>query len=253
MNSIKFVLCISRITYIPDNGLAFLDRLIELRGKSLIGVLILENRRAPILFRALVASCCGALHTAGALLRHACHADRRQSLLQAASIPILHASSANGLAAIQWMADRARAGASVGVNARTRCVFQAAALSAMPHGWYNIHHGVLPRWRGTSCDLRALVAGENPGFSLHRMTDAIDQGSIARTFSVAVEDRQDYAGYLQRVQMAEAELLDAWLSEWEKRGRCPTERPNWHDAPIWCRTPGALELLQMRWAKGIRL
>ena len=53
----------------------------------------------------------------------------------------------------------------------------------------NIHSGILPKWRGFSSNLWALLNGEKKvGYTVHRIRPGMDNGEIYRTIDVDVQD-----------------------------------------------------------------
>ena len=64
------------------------------------------------------------------------------------------------------------------INARTRFIYKSKILKLPRLGAINIHHGLLPEFRGTMCDLWALYNNRPTGFSIHVMEKKIDNGGI---------------------------------------------------------------------------
>lgn len=230
-----------------------MKRIVELRRSSIAGVLFLDNRNIRSLSRAFAATCCGATKTAGGLLRAALLPDPRHELLRSVSIPFHTEQEANSINALEWLSGKARSGVRLGVNVRTRCIFKNDVLAAFPDGWYNIHHGLLPNHRGTSCDLHALVAGKTPGFSLHRMVERVDRGAIAGVYPIRFDGGLNYAGYLRYTQTFEAEALHEWLTRWEETGSRPAEFDNNSSDIHWHKTPSAADIFRLRWRRGVTL
>jgi len=55
-----------------------------------------------------------------------------------------------------------------------------AVLDLMPHGCFNIHASLLPRWRGAAPINRAIMAGDGEsGISIMKMDEGLDTGDIA--------------------------------------------------------------------------
>ena len=53
----------------------------------------------------------------------------------------------------------------------------------------NIHGGILPKWRGFSSNLWALLNGEKKvGYTVHRIRSGMDNGEIYRIIDVDVQD-----------------------------------------------------------------
>ncbi len=76
-------------------------------------------------------------------------------------------------------------------------------LLAFPeHGFLNVHFSLLPRWRGASPVVRAILAGDDEtGVSLMVMDEGLDTGPVLAAQSLGIEDHED-AGSLT-VRLAE--------------------------------------------------
>ncbi len=103
------------------------------------------------------------------------------------------------------------------VNARTRFIYKKAALIAPKMGCINIHHGLLPKQRGTMCDLWALAEGQQGGFTIHEMTKKIDDGAIL-TKQIVAPKNKNYLNYLAIATQKELEVLSTMLTEIKKNG-----------------------------------
>ena len=80
--------------------------------------------------------------------------------------------------------------------------------------WLNVHHSLLPRWRGAAQVERAIMAGDREtGMTIHRTTAELDAGPIAaqRSFPIGPED--DAGTVLERAATLAVELLDTVLPE----------------------------------------
>lgn len=248
----KCILCVSRSNFVPDQGLALLREFHQRVGDQLAGVLILDNRSPSVILRAAAAFALGAWRTAGSLLVHALGQDARIQYCQKAQIPYLLCRDPHQLQVQNWIAKLKNQGLKVGFHVRTRWIFRPELLQSLELGWYNIHHGELPYFRGTSCDLKALMLGRTPGLSLHRMSPRVDQGDIAQVRLFAPPSPLDYASMIQQSQATEAEMLADWLKVLKREGAHAPHLPNHCENPLWCRTPGAWELFKLK-CKGVRL
>lgn len=64
-------------------------------------------------------------------------------------------------------------------------------LSSVPHGWWNVHFSLLPRWRGAAPVPYALAAGDKTtGVSVFRLEQGLDTGPVAhvRSYPIAPHD-----------------------------------------------------------------
>src|SRR5690606_523522 len=101
------------------------------------------------------------------------------------------------------------------------CIYKRSILQAPRLGCLNVHHGLLPRYRGTMCDLYALSEGREAGFSVHVMTPKLDAGPILRRQIVGGGTR-DYLSYLRHTGPIEARVLTELVDEIENLGQLPT-------------------------------
>lgn len=75
-------------------------------------------------------------------------------------------------------------------------IIPSALLAAPPHGFLNIHYSLLPRWRGASPVVRAVLAGdERTGVTLIRMDQGLDTGPILAAADTPI-DPEETAGEL---------------------------------------------------------
>ena len=131
------------------------------------------------------------------------------------------------------------------INARTRAIFGAELLDLARLGCINIHHGVLPRYRGTMCDLWALYEGRNPGFSIHEMTAKIDEGDILHVHEHHDWDSKEYFQLPYRSSFVEAKALIETIEDIDRAGEI-NGRPNESDDVVYTRDPTWKQIQAMR-------
>ena len=60
-------------------------------------------------------------------------------------------------------------------------------ISAVPHGWWNVHFSLLPRWRGAAPVQQALLAGDEvTGVTIFRIQEGLDTGDIATSTELSL-------------------------------------------------------------------
>ena len=65
-------------------------------------------------------------------------------------------------------------------------------LEVPPHGFVNVHYSLLPRWRGASPVVRAILAGDaETGVSLMKMDAGLDTGPVIATEVVPISSDND--------------------------------------------------------------
>lgn len=137
----------------------------------------------------------------------------RQKICTRACIPLLKWQSMNTPQARNWVVDHE---IDIILNIRTRCIYKKAILNAPKIGCINIHHGILPHYRGTFCDLYALSEYRAAGYSIHRMVKKIDDGEVYKVTQVLhrkAQERVDYIDYLKRTIDFEIEDLTHLLNQ----------------------------------------
>lgn len=253
--SLRVVLVTSQVTYIPRNYQDVFEALLEHSARHIGGLILLENLSLNLLATALRLFTLGCSGLGRSLLQNiaALPLKRRERLFEKHGIPVLRARNMNDAAVIAWINEQH---ADLVVNMRTRCIFHRDALAAPKLGCLNIHHGLLPENRGTMCDLFALADARPAGFSIHRMTERLDDGQILLKRVVsdgAQPEDKHYLRYLSRTGKIEgnalAELIEK-IAESNKlppgeQNRCPDAR--YFKTP---RTRGAVRELR---AKGMIL
>jgi methionyl-tRNA formyltransferase len=80
-------------------------------------------------------------------------------------------------------------GAEAAVVVAYGLILPKAILDAVPHGCFNLHASLLPRWRGAAPINRAIMAGDREtGVMTMRMEEGLDTGPVAMTARVAIGD-----------------------------------------------------------------
>ncbi len=137
----------------------------------------------------------------------------RQKICNKSQIPLLKWQSMNTPQARSWVVDNQ---IDIILNIRTRCIYKKAILNAPKLGCINIHHGILPHYRGTFCDLYALSEYRPAGYSIHRMVKKIDDGEVYKVTQVLqrkTQEKVDYIDYLKRTIDLEIEDLTHLLNQ----------------------------------------
>ena len=168
----------SSVSYVPENYTLFLQELTQRVPHHLKGLLLLKVPFFKMLkpFLGLLSS--GCLKSSFTIFQNALGSSsnkKRETLFAQLNVPILHTKDANELWVLDWIQNQK---IDLIVNARTRCIYKTPLLKAPRLGCINIHHGLLPSYRGTLCDLWALAEGRPSGYTIHMMTPKIDDGSI---------------------------------------------------------------------------
>ncbi len=246
----KALLVTSRVTFVPNNY----DSLVVAMAScpQVAGLLVLDNAEPKLALKGLGVALSGAprvgMTLASNLLRYRASEARRRRAYALAGKPVRVLSSVNDE---RFLALISELGVDLVVNARTRCIYKEAALSAPALGCINVHHGLLPDQRGVMCDLWALSRGEPAGFSIHRMTRKIDDGDVLRVVEVS-RDETHYVTHLERCAQREVLALRELLEEIERTGAV-AGIPNVRSGQTaYRKNPTIQEMRSMR-MKGMRL
>lgn len=77
----------------------------------------------------------------------------------------------------------------------------------------NIHGGLLPKWRGFNANCWAVINGEKEvGYTLHQMTEYLDDGPIYHKFIVRIGDDEHYAETIPKIQKQITENINDILA-----------------------------------------
>ncbi len=88
------------------------------------------------------------------------------------------------------------------------------ALAIAPHGAFNIHASLLPRWRGAAPIQRALLAGDREtGITIMKMDAGLDTGPILSLHPIAIADDDDAQTLHDRLAALGAEAIVAAIAQ----------------------------------------
>ncbi len=247
----KALIVTSQVTYVPTNGLDFLETLFAGARPQIAGLVLLKNFSTRQLLDAAGLAALGATGIASHLARNilSLPGDRRKKLAERLQIPVHEFTNMNDAPVCDWVRSQK---IDLVVNARTRCIYRSEALSAPRLGCINIHHGILPEYRGTLCDLYALSEGRRAGFTIHRMNEKIDAGVILRREEVSAPGELNYPRYLKSAGLREGEALSSLLNQIALENRLPDGEPNTCLKATYTRNPSRAQIRSMR-RKGMAL
>jgi methionyl-tRNA formyltransferase len=217
----RVILVTSRITYVPKNYYDLVENLIKNKSVNIVGMLMIDNFDFSMLRSLVGAGLIGARKIQSELLKNlfSLVKDPRKSLCRDHQIPLSYFSSINDLKAIEWCKNLKP---DLIINARTRCIYREEILQLPTLGCLNIHHGILPDYRGTMCDLYALYENRPAGFSIHKMTKKIDDGEILLTqVTTPPSQGNNYIEHLNRSGAIEAQSLTSLIHEINQKGTLP--------------------------------
>lgn len=220
----KVYLVTSSVTYIPNNYYDLFEGLLRENSSLIAGIIILKNLDFSLFKQVIGLPVLGAPKLCGQLCKNilSLKSDPRVKLFQHHHKEVHYLDSMNGSLAQKLLKKLAP---DLLINARTRCIYKKKTLAIPSLGCLNIHHGILPQYRGTLCDLYALSENRAAGFSIHKMNAKIDDGEIYHTQEVSQGDLH-YLDYLAKTPFQEAQALNQLLKEIETHKKLPQGRPN---------------------------
>ncbi len=203
--------------------------------ESVAGLVILENLDQSVIKSTLGLFALGAWRTALSLTLNIFDSffDRRVRRFKKIGLPVLRYSSMNEPGVIEWVKNN---DIDLIINLRTRCIYKKEILDAPKVGCVNVHHGILPKYRGTMCDLFALSEGRGAGFSIHRMNEKIDDGEIYLAKEVSHHEI-NYATHIVRSSVVEGRELSLLIRKIKELGGFPEGIPNRSDDVVFTRNP----------------
>ena len=249
----KYVVVTSQVTYVPKNYLALFEELVKEKNNLPVAIVLLDNIDKSLLKGIIGTFFLGAWRICALLIANTFLSifsifDRRVLLAKAMNIPVIRCKSANDQDFVDWVKSQQL---DLVINARTRCIYRKAILEAPKLGCINIHHGILPHYRGTMCDLYALSEGMPAGFSIHRMNKKIDDGEIIKKVEVSKKEK-NYPQHLYRSSKIEGITLVQFVGEISKSRLLPAGEENISSNCIYTRNPGIGKIIEMK-RKGIKL
>lgn len=214
----KIVLVTSQITYIKQNYQIFISNIIKNFSDDIVGVIIIKNRSLKLLFKIIWLYFIGCKNVSKTLFKNffITFLGQKEKFLCQNNISVLKTKNINNKKVYNWIKSLET---DIIVNARGRCFFGQKLLNSPKIGCINIHHGLLPKYRGLFCDIRALADKRDSGFSIHQMTNKIDEGTIF--FKKIVLANNDYLQYLSLVEKEEIIGLENILKYIKKHNQFP--------------------------------
>jgi len=243
--TLRTVIVTSQLTYVQGNYQALFEELLSTASDCVAGVIFLQNLDSKTFRSVLGLGYLGAYRVQRLLLSNIAKLPfkRREQLISKYKIPCATFGSMNDQEAIDWIKELR---ANLVVNARTRCIYKSKILESVPLGCVNIHHGLLPKYRGTMCDLYALSEGREAGFSIHKMNNKIDAGEIFKTQVTSPGDEKNYIAHLERGAMVEGRVLGEWLNSVNSLQSLPQGTPNQAQDIVFSKNPSRSRVQKMK-------
>ena len=241
----KVLLVSSQITYVPGNYFDLFESVLEKCPDLIAGAAFIQNYKSSFWKDVAGLYWLGCPRVAGTLATNIFQSSqaRRERILQAKNIPILRPTSMNEDSIIEWVLKQR---IDLIVNVRTRCIYKNRILRAPRIGCINIHHGLLPDYRGTFCDLYALADNRPAGFTIHEMTEKVDSGRILLRRETTPGACRDYVSHLEQSGRIEGLALADLLLKIQTEGRLPFGYANESTRPIFTKNPDRKRIREFR-------
>jgi methionyl-tRNA formyltransferase len=241
----KTLLVTSQITYVPRNYQSLFEGVLESASTHIAGLVVIENLSWKLSKDVLGLKLLGCSEVTNHLLKNILRVNKRERerLFEAQGLPVLRTKTMNSPEILDYVK---REKIDLIVNARTRCIYKKSILEAPRLGCINIHHGLLPEYRGTLCDLYALFEGRPAGFTIHQMNDKIDAGRILKLCEVSDRGEKDFSSYLEKASRREGQELAILLNEIAANDTLPNGIENRCEKPVYTRNPNRKQIAKMK-------
>ncbi len=254
----KILVVTSEVTFVPGNYNHFLEGLFrDLQGESDLGVelVVLKNNSPILTLRGLALALMGARQIGFSLIKNTFTAlfKDRSTLSKKYNIPLHFFNNPNSPDFHQFVKSQK---IDLIINARTRFIYKSKILKLPRLGAINIHHGLLPDFRGTMCDLWALYFDRPSGFSIHVMEKKIDNGSIIRRIETSTPGqnplRKNFARLILESSKIEGIEMAKVVKIIKETQKIPIEKDNISPKPEYTKNPDFITIRKML-QKGIEL
>ncbi len=245
----KVLLVSSLLTYMPRNYLDLFESLLREVPDYVHGLVLLDNLDHKVLKSIVGLPLLGANRVFAELATNIAKLPlrERERLMERSQKKVYKIKTMNSKEALEIVLEN---NIDLIINLRTRDIYKKDILEAPNYGCLNIHHGLLPKYRGTMCDLYALSEEREAGFSIHMMNQKIDAGEIHQVVTVSRGDDKDYIAYLAKTAAVEgralASLLRTFHREIETTGSLPKGTPNIAPDKVYTKNPTRSQVAQMK-------
>lgn len=241
----KIIIVTSEVTFVPKNCQLFLNDVLKNNSSNLTGLIIVKNISLDLLPKIIWLYALGCKNFAGCLLRNILELplEKRERLFKKNNLPVLKVKNVNDPKIINWIKKNE---IDLIINMRTRAIFREELLSSTKFGCVNIHHGLLPKYRGIFCDLYALSENRPAGITIHRMSKKVDDGEIIYTKEISNNNEKNYINYLSKTGSEEATLVRNLIQHIEKYKSLPIGINNHDTSFVITKTPTRNKIREMQ-------
>ena len=113
----------------------------------------------------------------------------------------------------------------LGVIAYYGKIIPKEVLETPKNGVLNVHHSLLPRWRGPAPVQAAILAGDNKtGVTIHIATEKVDAGPILAQKEIRIESADTYLSLEEKLIALGIPLLIETIPKWLRGELTPQEQ-----------------------------
>ena len=110
--------------------------------------------------------------------------------------------------------------ADLGISVRYNRILRPEVIARFPRGIVNTHGGILPEYRGSYCNINAILNGEKEyDVTLHYIEEGVDTGDIVDTLTVPVREEDTGFSLYRASERLCYEIVKKNLEDL-LRGRC---------------------------------
>ena len=253
----KILVVTSEVTFVPENYNLFLEGLFtSLASEKDISLelVILTNNSPLLTLKGLLLALMGAKHIGLHLMKNSVKAlfKDRKNLALKFGIKLHYFQNPNSLDFREFVKNQQ---IDLIINARTRFIYKRKTLKLPKIAAINIHHGLLPDYRGTMCDLWALKADRPTGFTIHVMEKKIDNGAIIKCVETSQKGdviRSNFASLIKESSRIEGLEMAKTILAIKKNHNLPIQSENISNQPVYTKNPDFRAIREML-QKGIVL
>lgn len=240
----KVLLVTSQITFVPNNDQDFFNELLEKVTPHIAGLMVVKNFSFDLILKIIWLYTRGCTNFATTLLKNIAGLplQKRERIFKKRDIPVFRFKSMNNPKIVSWIKKNE---IDLIINIRTRCIYTTEILFSPRLGCINVHHGLLPKYRGIFCDLYALYEKRPAGITIHKMSEQLDDGRIMYKKRISQIRDNDYMKYLAKTGHEEADMIIKLMKYIEQKGFLPKGIRNYSKQVVYTKTPTEQQIRDM--------
>lgn len=241
----KVLLVTSQITFVPNNNQIFFDELLKKANSHITGLVTIQNFSLDLIPKVIWLYWMGCTNFATTLIKNILDLpfQKRERIFKKRELPVFQVKSMNDPKIVNWIK---KDKIDLIINIRTRYIYKSEILYIPRLGCINVHHGLLPKYRGIFCDLYALYEKRPAGITIHQMSNKLDDGRIIYRKQISQGNENDYMKYLSKTGHEEADMIIKLMKYIELKGVLPKGIKNYSRQVIYTKTPNRKQIQDMK-------